>query len=251
MLPVFLVDIGIVSVLVGLFSVFKPLSFLRIRSRRIGALVGGFGLLVTAAGMYFPVGEVRVATPKTRLDEFAPVYQFREFHSIRVNAPREQTYRALQEVTAAEIRFYRTLTWIRRFGRPGPESILQAPEQIPILEIATRTSFLRLAEDPGREIVIGSAVAVPRGFRPKTKPTPEDFKAVRQPGFALASMNFLMQDDGPGACIVTTETRVYATDTATTRRFALYWRVIYPGSALIRREWLRAIKRRTEAAHLD
>jgi len=27
----------------------------------------------------------------------------------------------------------------------------------------------------------------------------------------------------------------------------LYWRVIYPGSALIRRMWLRAIKKRAEA----
>jgi len=31
-------------------------------------------------------------------------------------------------------------------------------------------------------------------------------------------------------------------------RFAAYWRVIYPGSALIRVMWLRAIKQRAEAA---
>jgi len=31
------------------------------------------------------------------------------------------------------------------------------------------------------------------------------------------------------------------------QRFQLYWRVIYPGSALIRRMWLRAIKQRAEA----
>jgi hypothetical protein len=35
-------------------------------------------------------------------------------------------------------------------------------------------------------------------------------------------------------------------DTAARQRFAAYWRVIYPGSALIRRMWLRAIARRTE-----
>jgi len=28
------------------------------------------------------------------------------------------------------------------------------------------------------------------------------------------------------------------------RRFAAYWRLIYPGSALIRRSWLRAIRQR-------
>jgi hypothetical protein len=250
-LPIFLVYAGIAGAMVGLLSILKPLSFLRIRSRRIGALVAGLGLLVTAAGMFLPASEVRIEAPRTRLDEFAPVYQFHEFHSIRVNVPRERAYRAIQEVTADEIQFFRTLTWIRRLGRAGPESILQAPEQMPILEVATRTTFLRLEEEPGREIVLGTAVAAPRGFRPKTNPTPEDFKAVRQPGFALASMNFLLQDDGPSACIVTTETRVYATDPTTKRRFAGYWRVIYPGSALIRREWLRAIKRRAEADHLE
>ncbi len=60
-------------------------------------------------------------------------------------------------------------------------------------------------------------------------------------------MNFLIEDAGLGACTVTTETRVYATDASTSRRFAGYWRVIYPGSALIRRMWLRAIKHRAES----
>jgi hypothetical protein len=41
---------------------------------------------------------------------------------------------------------------------------------------------------------------------------------------------------------------VFATDPASCRRFAVYWRVIYPGSALIRRMWLRAIRLRAERA---
>jgi len=151
-------------------------------------------------------------------------------------------------VTPDEIRLFRTLTWLRRFGRPGPESILNAPEHLPVLEVATRTSFLLLAEEPDREIVIGTLVMAPRGWRPKRRPTPEDFKALREPGFAIAAMNFLVEDAGPGACIVTTETRIYSTDSSARRRFARYWRVIYPGSALIRRMWLRAVKRRAEAA---
>jgi hypothetical protein len=40
---------------------------------------------------------------------------------------------------------------------------------------------------------------------------------------------------------------LYATDASTRRPFALDWRVIYPGSALIRRMWLRAIARRAES----
>ncbi len=39
-----------------------------------------------------------------------------------------------------------------------------------------------------------------------------------------------------------------ATDAAARRRFRLYWLAIRPFSGLIRRLWLRAIKRRAESA---
>jgi hypothetical protein len=178
-----------------------------------------------------------------------PVYQFNEFHSRLIRAPKEQVYRAIESVTADEILLFQTLTWIRRFGRGGPESILNAPGNLPLLDVATRTSFLLLANELNREIVVGTVVAAPRGWRSDSHPTPESFGTLREPGFALAAMNFVIEDAGPSGCLLTTETRVYATDTSTRRRFAAYWRVIYPGSALIRRMWLRAIARRAESAH--
>jgi hypothetical protein len=66
-------------------------------------------------------------------------------------------------------------------------------------------------------------------------------------GYAKAVMNFYLavRADNTGV-ILTTETRILASDPATRRKFARYWRVIFPGSALIRRMWLRAIKRRAE-----
>jgi hypothetical protein len=51
----------------------------------------------------------------SRLEEFAPMYQFSEVHRIRIRAPRTRIYRSFKEVTAAEITFFRALTWIRRF----------------------------------------------------------------------------------------------------------------------------------------
>jgi hypothetical protein len=60
-------------------------------------------------------------------------------------------------------------------------------------------------------------------------------------------MNFVVTPDGPNASTVSTETRVFASNAAARRQFAAYWRVIYPGSALIRRMWLRAIARRASA----
>jgi hypothetical protein len=60
-------------------------------------------------------------------------------------------------------------------------------------------------------------------------------------------MNFCIAPAPDGSCAVSTETRVYATDEASRRRFAVYWRLISFGSAFIRVMWLRAIKRRAEA----
>jgi hypothetical protein len=247
-LAVVLVYAGLIATFLCAVSLIKPLAFLGIHSRLGAASLLSLGLLLAATGWFLPAKEVRVAAPQTQLDQFAPVYQFNEVHSIRVMAPRDRVYRAIKAVTPDEILFFRTLTRIRRLGRSGPESILNPSEGLPILEAATRTGFLLLAEEPDHEIVVGTAVNTPPGFRLERRPAPEEFKAIRVPGFALATMNFLLEDAGANACVVTTETRVYATDASTRRRFALYWRVIYPGSAFIRRMWLRAVKLRAEAA---
>jgi len=178
-------------------------------------------------------------------DRFAPAYQFHEVHETEVRAGRDVTYDAVKQTTAGEILLFRTLTWIRRFGKPGPESILNAPADQALLEVAVRSGFLLLAEDPGCEIVIGTLVAAPGRERIRT---PEQFAALDGPGYAKATLNFLVEEIRPGVSRVRTETRVNATDSRTRRRFASYWRLIYPGSALIRRMWLRAIRHRAERA---
>jgi hypothetical protein len=181
-----------------------------------------------------------------------PAWQFSERHAIRIAAPKEKVYVALKQVSADEILFFRTLVWIRRFGRPGPESILNPPPDAPLLQVATKTTFIVLAEEPNQEFVIGTLIAAPRGWHAGNK-TPEGFKALAaSEGFVLAAMNFRLEDctSSSGASLpctlLTTETRVYATGASSRRAFARYWRVIYPGSSLIRRMWLRAVKERAE-----
>jgi hypothetical protein len=84
--------------------------------------------------------------------------------------------------------------------------------------------------------------------RPGTR---EQFVRLTGAGYAKAAMNFLITPGGPGVHRVSTETRIVATDAASARAFARYWRLIYPGSALIRRMWLRAVRNRVAAAHRD
>ena len=232
---------------VGLVSILHPMRTLRIRNRRIAAIVFSLGALGVWRELRAPVLANYVTEPASKLDEFAPVYQFSETTSIPVRAPANRVYEALFRVTAAEVPLYRTLVWIRRGGASGPESVLNPPDDVPLVRVATRTTFLPLAEVPGREFVMGAIVMAPEGMKLASGPTPESFRALTRPGFAKAVMNFTVEPQGPGLCLLRTETRVHATDPVSRDAFRRYWKVIAPGSLLIRHMWLRAIKVRAEA----
>ena len=204
------------------------------------------GLVLFIAGLVLPALPSRPLHARSRLDEFMPVWQFNEIHTIRIAAPSDKVFAAIRQVRADEIFLFRTLTWIRRGGRAMPRNILAAGASEPLIDVALAGGFVKLADDTSHELVIGCIVARPSGARGKL--SPEMFQTARlPPGFALAAMNFSLTAEGPGVTRLTTETRVFASSPSARRRFALYWRVIYPGSALIRRMWLRAIERRATA----
>jgi hypothetical protein len=182
-------------------------------------------LLLVVAVLRWPATEHRAAVPQTHLDSIAPVWQFQEKHSMHIAASPERVFEAIRSVRAEDVVLFRSLVAIRRGGRRGPESILNPPAGVPILDVATRTGFRYLADDPPREIVVGLAVA-PNVF---------------------ASMNFLVTSDGRGGSHTSTETRVHAGTKRAERKFAMYWRAIRAGSGFIRRMWLLAIRRRAES----
>jgi len=230
-----------VVLLIALALGVKPIVRLRVTRRRALG-VASSALLVVIGALMAPVFESRTAG-WTGLDRFAPVWQFHETHTLRVAAPAARVFDAILKVRADDIRLFHTLTWIRRGGRPAPASILNPGSTESIIDIATRTGFVRLADDPPVEVVIGTVVVAPAGARGRL--TRDVFQRTLPPGFALAAMNFRVIPDGPDASVVSTETRVFANSAGARRRFAVYWRLIYPGSAIIRRMWLRAIEQRT------
>lgn len=192
------------------------------RTRKRGLAMIAIGIAVVLTGFMLPAPESQIARAESRLDQFMPRWQFNEVHSARIAAPPEQVYDAVKAVRADEILLFRTLTWIRRGGCELPESILNAGDRDPLLDVATRSGFTYVADERPREVVVQTRLS-------------------RE---TLGAMNFAITPDGKGGSIVTTETRVFSSTDRARRRFAMYWRVIYPGSALIRRMWLRAIERR-------
>ena len=233
--------------LAGTAALIHPIRWLGIRNRRLAMLVVVIGLVGVVRVMGRTILANYVTTPATALDEFAPIYEFSDTESIPVRASASRVYESIFRVTAAEVPLYRTLVWIRRGGAGGSESVLNPADDDPLVDVATRTSFLRLADVPGREVVLGTVVMAPQGVRMAAGPTPAAFKALTKPGFAKATMNFVVEPQGPDWCFLRTETRVHATDPVSRDLFTRYWTVITPGSKLIRIMWLRAIKMRAEA----
>jgi uncharacterized SAM-binding protein YcdF (DUF218 family) len=237
-----IVYLGLAAAVLGCACGVRPIRRLRIATRGRAAIVAMGGLAVAGMAAAFPTRESRVRVVSTHLDRFAPAWHFSERHTIRIAAPPPRVFEAIRRVTADEILLFRTLTWIRRGGRNLQPGILNAGGHEPLIDVAVRGGFVRLADDAPRELVIGAVVMAPPGARGTLTPAP--FQQTLPPGFAVASMNFLVAPDGPDGSLVSTETRVFASSPASRRRFAAYWRVIYPGSAIIRRMWLRAIRHR-------
>jgi hypothetical protein len=243
-MDVLLVDLALALVLAGLVSLARPLRFLRIRTRRVALLVLGVGAALLVVGLALPVSPPRLPGPHMAIDEVVPSYQFGEHHEILVAAPPDRVLAAARAVTAQEIRLFRLLTWLRapRWPGSGRESILNPGADRPILDVALRSGFVLLREEKDRELVFGAVVCCGLRAPPRSA---EEFQALSG-SLARAVMNFHVEDMGDGTSRLVTQTRVAATDATSERLFARYWRVIYPGSAVIRRTWLRAIQARAE-----
>ena len=219
---------GLVGMLGGAISVVAPLHWLRIQTRQAGVMLFAASAVLLIAGALLPAPRQSAAAPRTDLDRAMPVWQFGERHATRVRATPDRVDAAIRQVTADEILLFRTLTWIRspRLTQSDGGTLLRPPSTpTPLLDVVLRSGFRTISDRPSHEIVLWTRIG--RGVN--------------------ATINFRVEPTGAGASDVTTETRVFAADPQAMRAFAAYWRAIYPGSALIRIMWLRAIRLRAEA----
>jgi hypothetical protein len=238
---------SLLTAAIAAIGLIRPIALVGFPTRSRALIAAAAATAAIVAIVWNAPRDRGAAGTETVLDRVMPVYQFREMHERSIDAPPERVITAIKTVTASEIALFQLFTAIRRFGRTGPASILNAPADTPILDVATHSGFVLLA-DTERELVLATVVVAPRGMRPHIDRTDSRwFEGLTEPGIAKAAMNFHLEAAGPGRTRVTTETRVFATDRATVRRFAAYWRTIFPGSWILRVTWLRAIAARAEA----
>ena len=143
------------------------------------------------------------------LDEHVSEYEVWERHSVALPLSPVRALQLALASPAAPDRIVRTLLRLRGLGVPRGS----------LEEFATTTPFRELARTETEFVAGLSSPRLKIAF---------DFRA----------------DPHPGGSLLTTETRVHALTPRTRRLFRLYWLIVGPFSALIRRRWLRAIANR-------
>jgi hypothetical protein len=204
----------------------------------------GSGVILALAALSWPAPTVRIAQHKTVLDDVMPEYQFYERHSARIHARSEQVMQAVRQSTFGDMKSLATLLKIRgaalRIHDTG--DFLQNKR---VLDSFSASGFLTGGSE--HEIVMCGGANV-RAKRPLGVRTLQEFANYREQGAVKMAYDFNVEDAGDGWSRISTETRVLALDDSTRSGMGRYWRLIVPGSGLLRRQWLDGIKRRAESA---
>ena len=234
---------GIVLALCGLANLAIPFRFLGIRKRAIGAIIFVAGVSLAAAALLWPAALIHVAHSRTVLDEVMPEYQFGERHSLRAHARPEQVMQAVRQSRFADMKSLRTLLKIRTVAMRISDSG-DAFQDKRVLDAFAASGYV--SGGNAHEVVMcGGANALEK--RPLQLGSLQECANYREPsGFKMA-FNFYAEAEGDGWSTVSTETRMLALDAPTRRGMARYWRLIVPGSGLLRRQWLAAIKDKAES----
>ena len=186
------------------------------------------------------------------IDQFLPKYDAVESHTTIVRASADRVWSAIRTADLGSNGIVRAL-----FALRGAPEFLVAPREAfarartPVhapltLDAALAHGFVILAEEPGRELLLGTAGRFWGAKGGLCRVDPGDFAGFAEPGAAQAAWNFAVRPLVGEKTVLSTETRVRCVDAAGRWKFRLYWSVIRPFSGIIRILMLRAIKQVAE-----
>jgi hypothetical protein len=224
-------------------------------SRARGAARWTAGALGLAAGAYAAcVGVTWLRyghpTPATTddadplLDRFMPEYQVAERHHVNVMAPADITLSAAAAADLQQPLIVRAIFRARELVLGSHPDTTSRPNGL--LAQMESLGWRVLAQNPGREIVVGAvtqpwmANVVFRGL------LPDEFKGFCEPDYVRIAWTLRADPVSPTESIFRTETRVVTTDLTARRKFRWYWARFSPGIVLIRRVMLRQLKANAE-----
>ncbi|MGD9695042.1 MAG: hypothetical protein AB7V42_05215 [Thermoleophilia bacterium] len=182
------------------------------------------------------------------LDDVLPAYRHRERHGATIAAPPERVWDALHAVTVRELALTRVLMAARALPArlTGRGDAFNEDAAQTFMRVMAENGFTMLRDDPSA--LVAGSIGRPWQLR-RESAVPFDgrdgFRAFGDPGYVLMATSFECEPDAGGTRLCT-ETRVQPTDESAARSFRPYWLAIRAGSGLIRREILRAVRRRAE-----
>jgi hypothetical protein len=213
----------------------------------MGAGAGAVALLgVGYAGFtWYRYGKVARGGPRNPLvDRFIPKYEVREVHQTRVAAPADVTFGVAQDLDLRRSTIVRAIFTGRELLMGGERS---KPEHaLRFLDEVLDQGWRILAEEPGRELVLGAVTQPWKSDVEFLSLLPDAFAAFKEPGYAKIVWTFAVKPIGEKASLFRTETRVVTTDPESRSHFRRYWSVFSPGILLIRYETLRLVRREAE-----
>jgi hypothetical protein len=185
----------------------------------------------------------------TLLDSWMPTYDVAARYAVRVDAPPAQVYATLLATDFSRPWLVRALMGLRLLpalfrspGRTWQRLIRRSPASRTSLTDLGRSDFVLLQELPPQEIVVGITGRFWTLTAEVIRVPPERFRDDLPVGLAQAAWNFEVTAASRGAALAT-ETRVRCADPATLRHFRRYWRLVAPGSGLIRHAILGQVRR--------
>jgi len=186
----------------------------------------------------------------TLIQELMPEPDVAMKHVRGVHAPPGKVFAALSTVDFGKSRLIALLFALRAIPallvapRETVDRLRRRQRQSALtLDRLTKEGFGLVAERPGQEIVLG---VTGRFWKASAKLQPagrELFRAGPAVGDALVAWNFHVEPAPNEHSRLTTETRIKTADVDTLLTVKRYWRMVHPGSALIRRSMLAAIAR--------
>jgi hypothetical protein len=184
------------------------------------------------------------------IDRYLPTFDATHVCEVSIAAPPETAYAAIRETDLRDpvIDFLFALRELplrlaRRLRAEAPPPV---PQRVTLSDMAQiGPGFIRLAEEPGTELVIGAVGRFWRNDYGAWPVSADEFISFREPGNAKLAISLAVRPAGRGS-IVRYEARTAATDSVARRKFAIYWRLIVPGVALVMRRALLRIKAEAE-----
>ena len=169
-------------------------------------------------------------------------------HAIEIRANREQIFQAIRDLSTSEVRLMRPLFALRSLP-----ALIVGKKQIPREKISIlhgmHSEGFRVIHDQQDQLIFGVMGKFWK-FTGLEAFIPEELSAYDEipPKGMAKAIGYFGCEPGTSADShkLVHATWVYTPDPNVKRSFGTYWRIIYPGAYILRKSWLKAIKRKAE-----